>query len=44
MRTQVVITLDFETDDVDYDDVAKYLQELIDDESLSYEVITLPPS
>lgn len=43
MRSQVVITLDFDSEEVNYADVVNYLQELIDDENLSYELVTLPP-
>lgn len=36
--TQAIITLDFESSIVSKEDVYTYLKELIDDDSLSYEV------
>lgn len=43
MRTQVTVTLDFDSDQVEYEDVVDYLNELIEDESLSYEVSPVLP-
>lgn len=43
MRTQVVITLDFDSDDVSYEEVETSLQELLEDGSLSYELFSVKP-
>tara|TARA_R110001599_G_scaffold309648_1_gene516680 strand:+ start:379 stop:522 length:144 start_codon:yes stop_codon:yes gene_type:complete len=40
MMSKVIIELEFETDDVTEADVINYLNELIDDDCLSYELQT----